>query len=129
MPYGKYPSTLFGVATNAREVDALTLQVGAEMRSQRRRRNNMTQRQLASASGIADSVISRMENGGASIDLAQLGAIARAFNLTPEELIFAARKSAEAAEASLYLADGSLDPEQIRTVPAPDEEFDSPADG
>lgn len=116
------------VATNARKVDALTVQIGAEMRSQRKRRG-MTQVQLARASGIADSVISRMENGDAAIDVAQLSAIAKAFTLAPEELLFAARKSAEAAEATLYRSDGSLDPAQIRTVPAPDEEFDSPADG
>lgn len=118
-PHGKCASTLAFVATNARLVGPLTLMVGAQIRSERFSRD-MGQAQLAAAAEISVPTISKMENGQAAIDVEQLQRIAAAFKLSPEELINRARRSATAAEITLYREDGSLDPEQTRTIPAED---------
>lgn len=99
------------------------------MRSQRSKRQ-MGQAELAAAVDLAISTISRMETGLAAIDLEQLERIAQAFEMEPEQLIFVARRTAqiaaaaEAAEAALYKADGTLDPASIIGIELTDAEMD-----
>lgn len=104
------------MATNARDIGPLTLMVGAEIYSQRRRRD-MRQDQLSELAGIAVSTISRMERGRSAIDLEQCERIAAAFGLTPEALIHAARLSASASQIA-YRPDGTLDPEYLSGIRA-----------
>lgn len=116
------------MATNARSITDLTVQVGAEIRKQRNDRG-WTLKELADASGsVAFSTLSRMENGASAIDLAQIEAIALAFDMRPEDLIHMARSRAavEVAtyqppkpSAEIYAADGHLDRGYTQTASMP----------
>lgn len=122
-PFSTWRTGLYSchVATNARDIGALTVMVGAQIRTERFSRE-MGQDQLAAMAELAVSTVSRMERGRVAIDLEQCERIALAFGILPEELINRARRSAAAAAATLYRPDGSLNPDRIRTVPASDDE-------
>lgn len=118
------------MATNARVITDLTVQVGAEIRNQRTIRG-WTQPELADAVGsVAASTLSRMENGVSAIDLAQIEAIAAAFSMRPEDLIHMARARAEVdltvyespkPPAEMFSEDGRLDRGCTQTGSMPDD--------
>jgi transcriptional regulator with XRE-family HTH domain len=116
------------VATNAREIGPTTINVGAEIQAQRERHGNMTQAQLAAASGVAGSVICRMEGGKSAIDVEQLHRIGAVFGMSAWQLLMLAEHGADirrrttAEQDSLYRPDGTLDPGQLQIGPETDAE-------
>lgn len=74
------------MATNARDLGALTEAVAAEIRSIMGVRN-MNQADLSRATGIHKATVSSMLNVKSAIDMEQVGKIADALEMDPDELM------------------------------------------
>ena len=55
--------------------------------AEERRRNNMTQEQLAERLGVSRQAVSRWETGAADPSTSNLLALAKIFGVSPEELL------------------------------------------
>ena len=99
------------MATNARQVGELTRLVVGEIRATYARLG-WTQAQLSERSSVPLRTLEKILRLESALDVEQLNLVADAFGVTPDELVASARRNGE-----LYLADGSLNPENTRMSP------------
>lgn len=114
------------MATNPREIGALTRAVAAELRvliAERQLRKDL----LAADAGLSAATLSKMVAGKSAIDIEQIDRIAGALEISPSALMDAAiarRNRTEAEEGvelgareDVYLPDGTINPAIGGTVP------------
>lgn len=117
------------MASNAREIGSVQRDLIEEIRARRRQEARYTQQWLADASGIPLPTLGKIERLESSLDVEQLAKIARAFDMTLSEFATQAEEHARQRQAKedarrraeqnadLYLADGSLNPARVDSVP------------
>ncbi|WP_405137491.1 helix-turn-helix domain-containing protein [Nocardia sp. NBC_01388] len=95
------------MATNARTIGELTRLLVAEIRATLSRLR-WTQPDLSERAGVPLRTLEKILRSDSALDVEQLDQIAKAFGISPEELIAAARHN-----ENIYLPNGRLNPELI----------------